>query len=924
MSILYSAGRDTLDNVDWTVTVGAGGNLTANSYFFSVQAKNRIGVNYPLQSGIVNVANNDKITFTINSSALKSGEGWISYIIGFSRDNDITTFQQLAEIPIYDPTDDYQTALGFPLTLEITEDTQLIKQNIVSSHLNFPTTNLVNGQLVGLTSTGKIYYYDEYDNSSVEDLDLVFDAVVGRWKFVGTWFFIELVSVEGTYGCRQDLRNIEDASITQTPSYNLDGNTSPFVYIWLTNDSGNDIEVGTRLGISILVGTENKTQLLNQKVKITLQGYVDVTTGVLRTTYLEDGITPIENIGVEELYDVNLNNIYLYDKCLTSEAILLKIALVLDKAQYLGLLPDNAFVRLLPYFSTSVSTYTNIGDLFQNGIIFDSGNFRRIVPDIGLSAIALEGSGIVRDYTFPVLGQQLVPDLQYNLADQLIYINRQGICYYSASLVAPSDSVQRAIVSTLAGESIVCGWSSYVSVLLGQSLEVTLQYPCDVYGYGTIRSDYPDVIAGNVLGKFNPEKVRVYVQRQSDGEIRYFEFGVLPDVSQVVSILDFSLGTVSSLPTVNYGLFTPTSNSAVADVSGSLLADSYRVSYSFIYEGTSITDIDHTVASGNIVEQTDSFETIFGVINKYRLPINTLAEIKALPLNELVDSHIRILKDNNSLYLYRDTSIGIADDNIIIDVDNAVGQFIRLSRNISIEDLDDVSILSPNSYLIYDGTNVVSLKHNFVATTSPTITDDISVGYKVGSIWINTSLDLVFTCVDNTLGAAVWTSGSGVTDGDKGDITVSSSGSTWTIDNTSVTYAKIQNISATDRLLGRVSSGSGIIEEITCTAFGRSLIDDTDASTARTTLGLGSLATQSGTFSGTSSGTNTGDQNLFSAIAVSGQDTVIADTTSDTLTLIAGDNIVITTDETTDSITINATASPIDDEYLLNFNSFYS
>lgn len=80
-----------------------------------------------------------------------------------------------------------------------------------------------------------------------------------------------------------------------------------------------------------------------------------------------------------------------------------------------------------------------------------------------------------------------------------------------------------------------------------------------------------------------------------------------------------------------------------------------------------------------------------------------------------------------------------------------------------------------------------------------------------------------------------------------GDISGTGTGTfNTTISSGVVTYDKIQPISTTDILLGRSSSGAGIIEEIPCTASGRALIASSTSADMRTVLGLGSLALSSG------------------------------------------------------------------------------
>jgi hypothetical protein len=136
-------------------------------------------------------------------------------------------------------------------------------------------------------------------------------------------------------------------------------------------------------------------------------------------------------------------------------------------------------------------------------------------------------------------------------------------------------------------------------------------------------------------------------------------------------------------------------------------------------------------------------------------------------------------------------------------------------------------------------TDAQPLDGDLTALAALTGTNDIY--YRSASnTWTSVTIGANLTFSGGTLSA----SSGGISDGDKGDITVSGGGATWTIDNAAVTLAKLDNL-AQDQFIGRVTASTGVPQTATITAAARTVLDDTTVANMVNTLG-GATSTGSG------------------------------------------------------------------------------
>lgn len=135
--------------------------------------------------------------------------------------------------------------------------------------------------------------------------------------------------------------------------------------------------------------------------------------------------------------------------------------------------------------------------------------------------------------------------------------------------------------------------------------------------------------------------------------------------------------------------------------------------------------------------------------------------------------------------------------------------------------------LIPNATLTLPTTSTVDLVVELA-------TGSVSIDSSSPSLWNDPDYGRLYRIVTSATGVLSWedhragphgvfgagsgtggSGGAGVTDGDYGDVVVSSGGTSWAVPDEAITYAKIQDVSATARVLGRRTAGDGPLEECT-------------------------------------------------------------------------------------------------------------
>lgn len=604
------------------------GNVAGNAgtYYFWLIVQNRAGFSVASErvSATINPGGGLAITIpaSVRPSIVVAGETLYScdcrnFLIIFSADTDPSDADVVASYPGY--TSDGVTPTPLPFTINLTEDEHLGFTVAVSTLADLPSS-----PCLGM-------------RRAVDEVGAILGWTGSSWAPVKPQILNPYVDdSQGTGGCDRDLALIDDPTTIIYPEYGLDGGPSEPVRYWLVNDSAVAIPQSRQVAFSLSAAIQGQDVDLSLlpgflgAAKLRFLGYANTLTGELDISG-ESGEMP--GIGEFLPYGGPTTGLTLPKDLEPDWAYILEFTLQATPEQLNGRIPQGTTINLAPSLYSNLAT-TNPVALLTGSVILGEQDRRRIVPTLGLQAIARKGSGLLRlpgglGFSFWDAPEEQVVNLLADTPNQQIAINVNGDCIVVGSV--PDYAALRAIAGTIDG---IGGPTEWVPVTLTNSvyLDLDVTYP------GTVRATYPDAIAG-MAASLNADMLRIYV-KDPDGQIVYWDSLISPgefsQTHRVGGVAGTELGAAEppSPSDPAFGLFEIEEVAMTTPAGSSVfLGGLHEWAIALVYSDT-VTSLSHSPLAGCIPEVEGGLVEIYQLLAHIGPPVSQIGHIRSIPLQK--------------------------------------------------------------------------------------------------------------------------------------------------------------------------------------------------------------------------------------------------------------------------------------------------
>lgn len=562
------------------------------------------------------------------------------YVILASQTNEAATACVLASKAGYGSNRTTVNTPSFTIDLTVDEHFEIAKH--VANPGALPSSNRIEGMRRYVDSLSKIQYWTG-----------------SAWANVNPQLFnTYLASDRSINGQAIELRDLLDPDVVLTPEYSTDSGTPSIpVGYWIVNNGSSAVPKGTRVGVNVELGDFDASGVagLVGGLMLTFKGYVDSVTGVLDTTG-EGGIGTM--VGVDSPFPYQgPNTVLSLPKDLPiNSAYWLNVHCTFTTEQLNNKAIAGTLLKVFPFFYLDFATWSATGDILGS-FILGRGGRRRIMPKRGLEVYALDGKGQIEApgggaFTTPDQGKNVVSGLTANAANQQIGFSISGTCFVTPTL---TDTVLlRAIVGTVNMVGKPSPWSSPIALTNTNRLVVDVTYPT------TVRSDYPDVIAGLSGGDFNATYIRIYVRVAGGGNVSQYEFLVTPGATtQSFNVgldtgTDIGSGALPTRPSSGVELFEPQLSNFTLSTATNVSVfngSNYEVAIAFRYDNT-VTSISHSAEDGCMYEASGTMADVFESTKYWSKPVATRTALDSLTAGEVVNRQQRVVLDEGEVYGY--------------------------------------------------------------------------------------------------------------------------------------------------------------------------------------------------------------------------------------------------------------------------------